>query len=93
MTQRTVTGTLNIGGSGVPRLVRTMTNKTQHLCEELKAINERRTNEDFSDQASSLGMAITHIEKTGDRWEAHNEEYGTFVNYCPFCGVRLEGDQ
>lgn len=24
-------------------------------------------------------------------WVAHNDEYGTFINYCPFCGVLLGG--
>lgn len=34
------------------------------------------------------GQAITHVEidKEGKMW-AHNGEYATQVNYCPFTGV------
>lgn len=34
------------------------------------------------------GQAITHIEidKEGKMW-AHNEEYATQINYCPFTGT------
>jgi uncharacterized protein (DUF433 family) len=38
------------------------------------------------------GDAVTRIERVGGRWWAHDNEYATEVSFCPWCGVRLHGD-
>ena len=35
------------------------------------------------------GSAVCMIERIGNRWWAHNEEYATEVSFCPWCGQHL----
>jgi hypothetical protein len=70
-----------------------------HICDELSKIN-KAMEDGVLDHSFHYGMAITHIEYSARHdnklrepargWVAHNGEYGTFINYCPFCGARLE---
>lgn len=76
------------------------TEADRHYCDELKRIEERRINGEFNDSAL-YGMAVMRIEygawgnaKIDESprrgWVAHNDEYGTFIKFCPFCGEKLE---
>jgi uncharacterized protein (DUF433 family) len=38
------------------------------------------------------GEAVTRIEQKGGRWWLHNFEYSSEASYCPWCGLRLGGD-
>lgn len=37
-----------------------------------------------------FGSAIGGIIKVQGHWLADNGEYATAINYCPFCGIKLE---
>lgn len=55
----------------------------ERLREATRAARER-------DAVEALyGAAITHVERAGARWWAHNGEYSTMVRFCPWCGVDL----
>lgn len=73
-----------------------MTDNRKHYCDVMAAMDARQEEGDLSDTAF-WGCAFDAIEygefsRISNRrgWVAHNEEYGTFINYCPFCGVKLE---
>lgn len=54
----------------------------KHKCSKLVMRFQR--NDDFH------GLAIYTIEKTNRGWIAHNDEYSSYINYCPFCGKKLD---
>jgi hypothetical protein len=35
------------------------------------------------------GPIIHGIEKTKTGWIAHNDEYASYIKFCPFCGEKL----
>ena len=39
---------------------------------------------------SFYGLPITTIEQVDGIWIGHNNEYGSSINFCPWCGVKLE---
>ncbi len=57
--------------------------KVIHKCEEMDGSN--------NNVPHGNGPAITDIEyMEGIGWKAHNDEYSTFIHFCPFCGLDLE---
>lgn len=54
----------------------------EHVCK--KFTRKARRMDDF------FGSAIFRIEKIDGRWVAHNDEYASYINFCPFCGEKLD---
>jgi hypothetical protein len=54
----------------------------KHECS--KFVMKAKRNDDFH------GPAIWSIEKSNRGWIAHNDEYASYINYCPFCGKKLD---
>jgi len=55
----------------------------EHLCPGGRRAGGQR-NDDF------FGSAIYAIEKRNGKWIAHNDEYASYISYCPFCGKKLD---
>ena len=55
----------------------------EHICDR----KELRKSNDYL-----YGEAVTEIIYYEDDkvWLASNDEYGTVIRYCPFCGINLE---
>ena len=61
----------------------------QHTCRQMTTrpmVTEKMENEA---EMLCYGPIIYKIVKTADGWLAHNEEYGSVISFCPFCGERL----
>lgn len=61
-----------------------------HRCEAGKRLRDAtRAAQDRDAPEALYGYAVTHIERVGGQWWAHNGEYSSMVRFCPWCGVDL----
>ena len=61
----------------------------QHTCRQMSA--RPKVTEEMEDEAriQCYGPTIFSIVKTTGGWVAHNGEYASVIDFCPFCGQRL----
>ena len=62
----------------------------KHLCKEFEENKGRTYGMKMS--IPNYGPAISRIEYVKEHlcWVAHCDEYATAINYCPFCGEKLQ---
>ncbi len=61
-----------------------------HHCEAGEQLRRAtREAQEAEDNEALWGPAITRIERAGDQWWAHNEEYSSLIRFCPWCGENL----
>ena len=62
-----------------------------HTCEAGEHLQAETAAAQSAEASEALwGHAVTRIERVGGRWWAHNEEYSTRVEFCPWCGKELK---
>jgi len=62
----------------------------EHKCKKMEECH--KASRENHNHIGGYGCAISNIEYSDDakRWYAHNNEYTSIVNYCPFCGLGLK---
>ena len=74
--------------------MRKMASVIVHNCKEFDENKEKYgwRGHNIPKEIYSCGGAIDEIQynEKANLWHTYNNEYATIINFCPFCGIKLE---